>query len=107
MLRVADAGSSVEWYARLGFRLEWTHRFEPDFPVFASISREGGCRIFLSEHLGDANPGMLIHLRIAEFERAALDFDVAVRQQPWGPEVHLRDPDGNRVIVGPMQQVTS
>ena len=29
VLHVSDAARSVEWYRRLGYEEEWTHRFEP------------------------------------------------------------------------------
>ena len=55
VLRVADAARAVQWYERLGFRKEWEHQFEPDFPGFVSVAR-GEIRLYLSEHAGDAPP---------------------------------------------------
>jgi hypothetical protein len=40
----------------LGFRVEWEHRFEPGFPVFAQVSRDG-LSLFLTEHSGDCQVG--------------------------------------------------
>ena len=104
VLRIADAAQAVAWYRRLGYVQEWEHRFEPGFPAFVSISRKGEARIFLSEHLGDAVPKGTIYLRVADIERIAAEFDVEILEQPWGAEVRLLDPDGNRLRVGASEQ---
>jgi hypothetical protein len=54
ILRVGDVAVAVAWYARLGDAKEWEHHFEPSFPAFVSLARNGGARLFLSEHRGDA-----------------------------------------------------
>jgi catechol 2,3-dioxygenase-like lactoylglutathione lyase family enzyme len=100
VLRIADATRAVAWYRRLGYDQEWEHRFEPGFPAFVSISRNGEARIFLSEHTGDAVPDGLIYLQIREIESIAIEFDAEIVAQPWGREVQLIDPDGNRLRVG-------
>lgn len=99
ILRVSDAAAAAAWYQRLGFAQEWEHRFEPGFPAFVSIAR-GPARLFLSEHTGDARPDTLIYLRLRDLEAVAKEFGAAVEQMPWGPEVRLSDPDGNRVRIG-------
>ena len=99
VLRVGNAATAAAWYQRLGFAQEWEHRFEPGFPAFVSVAREGG-RLFLSEHTGDARPDTLIYLRLRDLEAVAEEFGAAVEQMPWGPEVRLRDPDGNRLRIG-------
>lgn len=55
-LRMTDAAISVPFYQRLGFAIDWEHRFAPDMPLFVQISREGQ-QMFLSEHTGDCEPG--------------------------------------------------
>jgi catechol 2,3-dioxygenase-like lactoylglutathione lyase family enzyme len=99
VLRVSDAAAAVAWYQRLGFAQEWEHRFKPGFPAFVSVAR-GGVRLFLSEHTGDARPDTLIYLRLRDIDAIAEEFGAAVEQMPWGAEVRLRDPDGNRLRVG-------
>ena len=99
VLRVSDAAAAVAWYQRLDFAQEWEHRFEPGFPAFASVAR-GGVRLFLSEHTGDARPDTLIYLRLHDLKAVAKEFGAAVEQMPWGQEVWLRDPDGNRLRIG-------
>jgi catechol 2,3-dioxygenase-like lactoylglutathione lyase family enzyme len=99
VLRVSDAAAAAAWYQRLGFAQEWEHRFEPGFPAFVSIAR-GAVRLFLSERTGDARPDTLIYLRLRDLDAVAKEFGADVEQMPWGPEVQLRDPDGNRLRIG-------
>ncbi len=40
----------------LGFRVDWEHRFEPGFPVFAQITRDG-LSLFLTGHSGNCQIG--------------------------------------------------
>jgi catechol 2,3-dioxygenase-like lactoylglutathione lyase family enzyme len=101
VLRVTDIARSLVWYERLGFVEEWTHRFGADLPAFTSVARHQGARMFLSEHEGDATLDTLVYVRIAEVDEVAREFGQPVEQQPWGAEVHLTDPDGNRLRVGP------
>ena len=99
-LRVTDADRACAWYERLGFEREWEHRFEPSLPSFVALARDHEARLFLSEHSGDAHPNGLFYLRVPDVAAVAQAFDTEVVEQPWGPEVHLVDPDGNRVRVG-------
>jgi catechol 2,3-dioxygenase-like lactoylglutathione lyase family enzyme len=99
VLRVSDAAEAAAWYQRLGFAQEWEHRFEPGFPAFVSVAR-GQLRLFLSEHTGDARPDTLVYLRLRDLDAVAKEFGAAIEQMPWGPEVKLRDPDGNRLRIG-------
>jgi catechol 2,3-dioxygenase-like lactoylglutathione lyase family enzyme len=99
ILRVGDAALAVRWYTRLGFTPQWEHRFEPGFPVFTEVAR-GRVRLFLSEHEGDARPDTLVYLRVADLDAVATEFGVPVEDVPWGRELELRDPDGNRLRVG-------
>ena len=100
ILRVGEVTDAVAWYARIGFRQEWEHRFEPGLPAFVSIVR-GNIRLFLSEHEGDARPDTLVYMRVADVRSIAREFSVEVRQTAWGTnEIELRDPDGNRLRIG-------
>ncbi|GAA3076493.1 glyoxalase superfamily protein [Streptosporangium carneum] len=98
ILRVEDASAAVEWYERLGFAKQWEHRFEPGFPAFVEVAR-GSVRIFLSEHRGDARPGTLVYLRVRDVDAVAAEFGGQAEDLPWGREIELRDPDGNRLRV--------
>ncbi|MFF0246557.1 glyoxalase superfamily protein [Streptosporangium sandarakinum] len=99
VLRVEDAAAAAGWYERLGFTKQREHRFEPGLPAFVEVARDG-MRIFLSEHEGDARPGTLLYLRVADVDAVAAEFGARARDVPWGREAELRDPDGNRVRVG-------
>ena len=104
ILRVANADSAVAWYERLGYEKEWEHRFEPSFPAFVSLARHGTSRLFLSEHREDAGgllvAGTVVYLRVGDVDAIAKDFDVDIVDMPWAREVHLTDPDGNRLRIG-------
>lgn len=102
-LRTEDATAAATWYSRLGFIKDWEHRFEPGFPLFVSISR-GPMRIFLSEHSGDARPDTLVYLNVDDIHAIAAEFGATVEHAPWGPEIELRDPDGNRLRIGSTQR---
>jgi hypothetical protein len=100
ILRVRKAADAVAWYALMGFRQEWEHRYAPGFPAFVSITR-GNIRLFLSEHEGDARPDTLVYLRVNDVRSIAKEFCVEVQEPPWGTyEIELRDPDGNRLRIG-------
>ncbi|GAA2530341.1 glyoxalase superfamily protein [Pilimelia columellifera] len=98
ILRAEDARTSAAWYGRLGFVWQWEHRFEPGFPLFLCVSR-GSMQIFLSEHRGDARPDTLLYLYVTDLEAVATEFRAPIEEAPWGREVHLKDPDGNRLRV--------
>ncbi|MEV5430744.1 glyoxalase superfamily protein [Streptomyces sp. NPDC052701] len=99
ILRVSDAPAAVRWYERLGFAQRWEHRFEPGLPAFVEVAR-GRVRLFLSEHAGDARPGTLVYLRVADVDVVAAEFGVPVEDAPWAREIELCDPDGNRLRIG-------
>jgi catechol 2,3-dioxygenase-like lactoylglutathione lyase family enzyme len=100
ILRVADAARAVRWYERLGFAQQWEHRFAPGLPAFVEIAR-GRVRLFLSEHEGDARPDTLVYLRLHDLDAVAAEFGLTPQDAPWGRELHLTDPDGNRLRIGP------
>ena len=98
VLKVADANRSVEWYARLGFVKEFEHRYSEEFPAYVGVARQH-IAIHFSEHVGDATPDTLLYLFVDDVDSVAAEFDESVQDEDWGREVHLTDPDGNRVRV--------
>jgi hypothetical protein len=102
VLKASDARTTAAWFHRLGFETEWEHQFGPTFPIMISMARSGapGARIFISEHEGDAKPFGLFYLRVANVDAVAAEFEAEVLHAGWAREVHLEDPDGNRVRVG-------
>ncbi len=107
ILRIFDLAKAREFYVDfLGFSWDWEHRFEPDLPVFAQISR-GGLILFLSEHFGDGTPGTKLILRmngLAAFnaELLAKSYRHArpgLQDRPWGwRDMEIADPFGNRLV---------
>lgn len=100
VLRTGDVEASLEWYERLGFTEVWRHRFGDGYPWFVSVARDD-VELYLSEHDGDAVPDTLVWLRLDRFADVVDASDVAPEDQPWGPELRLTDPDGNRLRIGP------
>jgi catechol 2,3-dioxygenase-like lactoylglutathione lyase family enzyme len=103
-LRITDYERSKAFYVNgLGFTVEWEHRFEPHFPVFMSIVRDG-MQLYLSQHTGDCQVGGLVHFLIPDVHACYLEFksrNVVVSEAPnndlgfWNMTV--TDPDGNQL----------
>ena len=105
ILRIFDEAKAREFYIDfLGFKLDWEHRFEPGFPLFAQLTRDGQT-IFLTEHSGDCEVGGAVYFIVDDVDslyRAFSAANVPIEQPPhdtdWGSrEMLLRDPDGNRL----------
>ena len=106
LLRIFDEASAMKFYIDwLGFRVDWEHRFEPDFPLYLQVSRDS-CRLHLTGHHGDCSPGA--KLRIGCQDVAALLAEIesrtykalrpGIETPPWGgKELTLTDPFANRL----------
>jgi len=99
IFRVADALASATFYERIGFTLEGTHQFEPDFPVYAFL-RRGDVQLHLSEHTGDAPHKSLAYFWVDDVDTIAEALNQTVEEQPWAREITVTDPDGNRLRCG-------
>ena len=99
IFRVVDGRATAEWYARLGFEVIGEHRFTPELPLYLFL-RRGDIHLHLSEHLGDAPPHSVAYLYVDDVDALAAALGETVVVQPWGREVALTDPDGNRVRIG-------
>jgi len=106
-LRMTDEARSRAFYVDgLGFQVDWTHRFGPHSPVLLQVSRDGMI-VFLSQHVMDCALGGLVHLFVdsvddwhARLERGGVAIELPPTDQPWGlREMHLVDPDGNRLRI--------
>ncbi len=104
-LRIVAAQRSLPFYVDgLGFEVDWSHQFEPGFPLFMQLTRERQT-IFLTEHTGDCEPGGAVYFRVHDVDRCFAEFSqrgIAPAQPPadtpWGTrEMLLVDPDGNRL----------
>lgn len=107
VLRIFDVEKAREFYVGfLGMSWDWEHRFAPDLPVFAQVSR-GALTLFLSEHFGDGTPGTKLMLRMRGLD--ALHAELAAKRyrharpgiepRPWGfRDMEVADPFGNRLV---------
>jgi catechol 2,3-dioxygenase-like lactoylglutathione lyase family enzyme len=106
-LRMTDYARSKQFYVDgLGFQVDWEHRFEPSFPVFAQVSRDG-LAFFLTEHTGDCPAGGLVHLYVPDVDAWFDEFrrkGIRVHEPPNEDLPSLRsmtvvDPDGNKLRI--------
>ena len=103
-LRITNYERSKAFYVeRLGFGVEWEHRFEPHFPVFVSAVRDG-MKLFLSEHAGDCQVGGLVYFLIPDVDAWHREFTDkgVVASDPPNDDLGFRnmtvtDPDGNQL----------
>jgi len=103
-LRITNYERAKAFYVgKLGFTLEWEHRFEPTFPVFMSISRDG-MRLYLTEHTGDCEVGGLVHFLIPSVDLWHREFRERGVQATDPPNndlgfrnMTITDPDGNQL----------
>ena len=104
ILRSFDEAKAKAFYVDLlGFSIDWEHRFQPDYPLYMQVSRDG-LRLHVSEHHGDATPGSTTYIDVRNLD--ALQAELAVRGshariEP-GPNPKMRvlsvwDPFGNRL----------
>ena len=93
------------FYVRgLGFTVDWEHQFEPNFPVFAQLTRDG-LSLFLSEHAGDCKVGGAAYFVVDDVDalfREITGHGITPQEPPtdteWGTrEMTVVDPDGNRL----------
>jgi catechol 2,3-dioxygenase-like lactoylglutathione lyase family enzyme len=106
VLRMFDVDKALEFYVGfLGFEEKWRHQFEPGFPVYMGLERDG-VHLHLSEHFGDATPGSHVRIEVGDVdafcdELCAKNYRHArpsVDDRPWGNrETTMADPFGNRI----------
>lgn len=99
IFRVSDAREAARWYQRLGFEMIGEHQFAPGLPIYMFL-RRGDVHLHLSEHAGDAPVCSLAYLYVGDLDPIATAFDGLITTQPWGHEIELTDPSGNRLRVG-------
>ncbi|WP_068612761.1 glyoxalase superfamily protein [Paenibacillus tuaregi] len=107
VLRIFDEEKALQFYIDfLGFTLDWKYAYEPGFPQYMQISKDG-IELHLSEHHGDGCPGAALrievddiktfqqHLVEKEYKYAKPDLE----STPWQAlECRVTDPFGNRLI---------
>lgn len=106
ILRIFDEAAARRFYVDyLGFSWDGAHRHAPDLPIYAFVSR-GALRVHLSGHHGDGTPGSAVMVPVSD--AAALLADLRrrghpgqnpdIEDLPWGRQVALTDPFGNRLL---------
>lgn len=105
VLRITNAATCLPFYTQgLGFTVDWEYRHEPDFPLFAQLTREGQS-IFLTEHADDCQVGGAVHFFVPRVDECYRAFNATghVRASPplntvWKTrDLLIIDPDGNRL----------
>lgn len=91
ILHVADARASINWYARLGFEVEWEHVLERGQPLYVSL-RRGAARLHLSEYRDDGGRASQVYLYVQGMNLSGAE----PKDCPRGMrEAGLTDPDGH------------
>ncbi|SDY00462.1 glyoxalase superfamily protein [Citreimonas salinaria] len=91
----------IDW---LGFEVSFEHRFAPELPLYMGVQRAGFV-LHLSEHHGDATPGSTAFVRMTGIEdfhdeilaRPNRNNRPGLDRMPWGLQVEVTDPFGNRI----------
>ncbi|PJE31923.1 Uncharacterized conserved protein PhnB, glyoxalase superfamily [Pseudooceanicola antarcticus] len=105
ILRIFDEAKARAFYCDfLGFRVTFEHRFAADMPLYMGIER-GDLSLHLSEHHGDASPGATVFVATANLRalhRALSETRYpynrpGLEELPWGLQVEVTDPFGNRI----------
>jgi len=106
ILRSFDEDKAREFYVEfLEFKIDWEHRFSEEAPLYMQISK-GDCIIHISEHHGDCSPGASIRIEVDELEsyhkllieKRYKYSGPGINENPWGKDMSIADPFGNRVI---------
>ena len=108
-LRIFDYDKTIEFYVDwLGFKVDWTHTFEPGAPKYMQVSL-GDVIFHLSEHHGDGSPGVRVTVDefkgLREYHKQLIDKKYKYNRPGleipfWDPDsitVTVIDPVGNRI----------
>jgi uncharacterized glyoxalase superfamily protein PhnB len=107
ILRIFDKTKTVEFYVNwLGFKIDWEHRFQENFPLYMQVSK-AGIILHLSEHHGDTVPGGKVYIAcdgLREFHKQLIEKNYSfnrpeLEMASWGtPEMTVIDPFGNKLL---------
>lgn len=106
VFRIFDEIKAKEFYIEfLGFKIDFEHKFEEDFPLYMQISKENWF-IHLSEHHGDCCPGASVMFemeQIREYQQILYTKKYKhsrpdLEETDWGTiEMTIHDPFGNKL----------
>jgi len=105
ILRIFDEGKAKEFYVDfLGMKLDWEHRFEPNFPIYMQVSK-GNLVFHLSEHSGDCTPGSKVFVNVHDLD--ALSREVTSRPYKYNKPVIEQASWGDRcfTVTDPFEPV--
>lgn len=89
-LRITNVKEARAFYVDLlGFQVDWEHQFEPGFPVFMQVQKDGMI-LYLTEHAGDCQTGGLVHFLISDVD--GFHQELEARQVPITEAPHDRIP---------------
>lgn len=108
ILRIFDYDKALAFYIHwLGFRVDWEHRYEANFPLYLQISK-GDLKFHLSEHHGDGTPGTKVFIEYTDdlsiWQQQLLTAEYkyyrpGLEDAPWGDRtMTLIDPFGNTLL---------
>ena len=105
IIRIFAEEKAKEFYIGfLGFNLDWEHRVEEGFPLYAQIKRSN-LTLHLSEHHGDATPGSTVFVPVKDIDELYRELNAkdytfckpSIEALPWGRVMQIADPFGNRL----------
>ncbi len=105
ILRIYDEDKARAFYCDfLGMAWDWQHRFGPDMPLYAQVSR-AGLILHLSGHHGDGTPGSAVFVRMHGIDQFHAEISArnypnmrpGIETVPWGREMVVTDPFMNRL----------
>lgn len=105
ILRTFPGTEAIHFYVDfLGFTVDWEHRFEEGMPIYRQVSRDDAV-LHLSEHHGDGTPGSAVRIQVANVralqrrlkESPVYPLRIGLAHEPWGDEITVPDPFGNRL----------
>lgn len=105
ILRIFDVDKAKEFFCDfLGFSVDWEYAQTENSPLYFQVSREN-MTLHLSEHHGDSVPGLRLFVPVRNIEELAEELvqknykyarpDVV--RAPWGLQLEVTDPFGNRL----------
>lgn len=109
VFRIFDIGKAREFYIDwLGFRIDWEHTYEDNFPLYMQVTLEEDLSLHLSEHHGDACPGAKIFIDytgdLENYHRILTEKNYrynkpGLEDAPWGGKcMEVIDPFGNKLL---------
>jgi uncharacterized glyoxalase superfamily protein PhnB len=107
VFRIFDLAKAKEFYCEfLGWKIDWTHTFGENFPVYLQVS-SGPHVLHLSEHHGDASPGSTVRVYVDAIDELCSrlknsNYKYAkpgVEETSWKTkEMCINDPFGNKLM---------